>query len=210
MNTIEPSRLHELVRQPEQLLQRIGSDGVSFRTGLSSARSEATSPGAVVLCCSDMLELPERILGSAFGPICALQSAGALLTPSMDASIRYALATSEARVLVVLGHLRCRLLEHCWLGRPRPYVLEDLLVPAFEQARRVPSCSLAGVVEATARHNATRARDLTHRLAASLERSVAVVVALYDDQEHRVTLTTAEDVSRVLEPPLDAGDADVH
>ena len=127
MNTIDPHRLQELVRDPDQLLRQLGGDGVSFRTGPLPDPSEAASPRAVALCCSDMRELPERILGSAFGPISTLQSAGALLTPTMEASIRYALATTDARVLVVLGHLRCRLLEHCWAGRPRPFVLEDLL-----------------------------------------------------------------------------------
>ncbi|NLE85040.1 MAG: hypothetical protein GX607_01440 [Myxococcales bacterium] len=209
MNTIDPHRLQELVRDPDQLLRQLGGDGVSFRTGPLPDPSEAASPRAVALCCSDMRELPERILGSAFGPISTLQSAGALLTPTMEASIRYALATTDARVLVVLGHLRCRLLEHCWAGRPRPFVLEDLLEPAFQEARRIPGGNLDDVVEVTARYNARRARDLAQSLRSSLGRDVAVVVAIYDDVEHRVTLSAADDGSRVPQPPLSAGGVDV-
>lgn len=186
----------------ERLLGDSPQTSVTFAAGKRIDSGDG-APAAVVLCCSDFQELPERVLGEALGPIYAVQAAGALVTPTVGASLRYALETTGARLLVVLGHTRCRLVEHCWHQGPAPSVLEGLLAPGFEVARRQSDASLSGAVSSTNRHNAHVALELVGRWEASLGHGVAVVQGLYDEGEHKVTLSRVGKALRggVKDPP---------
>jgi carbonic anhydrase len=190
----------------ERLLGDVLRGPVTFAAGQRLGPVEG-APAAVVLCCSDLRELPERVLGEAIGPIYAVQTAGALVTPTVSASLRYALETTGARLLLVLGHTRCRLVEHCWGHGATPAVLEGLLAPGFEKARSRPDTGLPAALDSTNVHNAHAARSLVAMWEAALGHSVAVVQGLYDEDQQKVTLSRVGEVVQVgrEDPPAGHG-----
>lgn len=201
MNTHEHSQFHQLARQPDLLERRLGADGISFPLGEIPPWLEP-APLAVALCCSDMRELPERVLGSALGPIYAVQTGGGLVTPTTAASLRYALSTTGARLLVVLGHSECTLLKNCWLGGDVPPVLQHLVDRTFDEARRIPHCDPVRAIRSSVRQGAEAARRLVRTWPLAAE--VSVVVGFYDENARTVTLSALPaGVRRESKPPPD-------
>ncbi len=68
---------------------------------------EWQGPNAIVLSCSDSRVSPEIVFDQKLGEIFTVRSAGAVLSPSLVASIEYAVETLGSRLVVVLGHTNC-------------------------------------------------------------------------------------------------------
>ncbi len=68
---------------------------------------EWQSPEAIVLSCSDSRVPPEIVFDQKLGELFSVRSAGTALSPSLIASIEYAVETLESRLIVVLGHTNC-------------------------------------------------------------------------------------------------------
>lgn len=198
MTTLPSSSRDPRNADPEHLLREVARGPVSFVARPPNPNVDLGTPHAVVLCCSDLNDLPERLLGGALGPVLAVQTAGALLTPTAAASLRYALDTTGARVVVALGHTRCRLVEHCWQGRPAPQIFQELLEPGFERVRRETSGRLRDVTSCTSAHNAGLVREFAKEWESSLGAELVVLEGLYDEDERRVTLRAAGDAGTLL------------
>ncbi|MCJ7801128.1 MAG: carbonic anhydrase [Candidatus Marinimicrobia bacterium] len=76
----------------------------------SSRRKEVVdgqNPFAVVLTCSDSRVVPELIFDTGIGELFVIRVAGNVANPSSIASIEYAVAHLNVKLIVVLGHQNC-------------------------------------------------------------------------------------------------------
>ncbi len=76
----------------------------------SSRRKDVVSgqhPFAVVLTCSDSRVVPELIFDTGIGELFIIRVAGNVANPSSIASIEYAVAHLNVKLIVVLGHQSC-------------------------------------------------------------------------------------------------------
>lgn len=64
-------------------------------------------PNAIILSCSDSRLPPELIFDQGLGELFVVRSAGAVADSVEIASIEYAIAVLECRLVVVLGHSHC-------------------------------------------------------------------------------------------------------
>ena len=65
------------------------------------------NPFAVVLTCSDSRIVPELIFDTGISELFVIRVAGNIANPSSIASIEYAVARLEVKLIVVLGHQNC-------------------------------------------------------------------------------------------------------
>ena len=72
-----------------------------------NALIDGQNPFAVVLTCSDSRVVPELIFDTGIGELFVIRVAGNITNTSSIASIEYAVAHLEVKLLVVLGHQNC-------------------------------------------------------------------------------------------------------
>jgi carbonic anhydrase len=68
---------------------------------------DGQNPFAVVLTCSDSRIVPELIFDTGIGEIFVIRVAGNIANPSSIASIEYAVAHLDIKLIIVLGHQNC-------------------------------------------------------------------------------------------------------
>jgi carbonic anhydrase len=68
---------------------------------------DGQNPFAVILTCSDSRIVPELIFDTGIGELFVIRVAGNIANPSSIASIEYAVAHLEVKLIVVLGHQNC-------------------------------------------------------------------------------------------------------
>ena len=76
----------------------------------SSRRKEVVDgqkPFAIMLTCSDSRVVPELIFDTGIGELFVIRVAGNVANPSSIASIEYAVAHLDVKLIVVLGHQNC-------------------------------------------------------------------------------------------------------
>jgi carbonic anhydrase len=64
-------------------------------------------PFAIVLTCSDSRVVPELIFDTGIGELFVIRVAGNVTNPSSIASIEYAVARLNVKLIIVLGHQNC-------------------------------------------------------------------------------------------------------
>lgn len=101
---------------PEEALRRLVEGNRRFReaAGTTSGRpwspqlaTEAQSPFAIVLGCSDSRTPVEILFDQGFGDLFVVRIAGNIVAPSVVGSIEFAASQFGPRLVVVLGHTRC-------------------------------------------------------------------------------------------------------
>jgi len=86
------------------------NDNLNNKFQDSSRRKDVVSgqkPFAVILTCSDSRVVPELIFDTGIGELFIIRVAGNVANPSSVASIEYAVAHLNIKLIVVLGHQNC-------------------------------------------------------------------------------------------------------
>jgi carbonic anhydrase len=83
-------------------------------TGLTSAvknterlKLKSRGPFAIILSCSDSRAPSELLFDQGLGDLFVIRVAGNIVAPSLVGSIEFAVATTNARLVVVMGHTQC-------------------------------------------------------------------------------------------------------
>lgn len=121
----------------ENPLERLKSGNANFITDTlnndyrdSSRRKDVVSgqhPFAVVLTCSDSRVVPELIFDTGIGKLFVIRVAGNVANPSSIASIEYAIAHLNVKLVVVLGHQSCGAVTAALAGSKNGKNLDHLL-----------------------------------------------------------------------------------
>jgi carbonic anhydrase len=84
------------------------------RTGVSAVHRDARKlmlkprgPFAIILSCSDSRAPSEILFDQGLGDLFIIRVAGNIVAPSLIGSVEFAAATTEARLVVVMGHTQC-------------------------------------------------------------------------------------------------------
>jgi len=85
------------------------------------------NPFAVVLACSDSRIVPELIFDTGIGELFVIRVAGNISNPSSIASIEYAVAHLDVKLIVVLGHQNCGAVTSALLGADNGKNIDHLL-----------------------------------------------------------------------------------
>src|SRR3954465_6722820 len=64
-------------------------------------------PFAIVLSCSDSRAPSEIVFDQGLGDLFVIRVAGNVIAPSLVGSVEFAPATTQARLVVVMGHTQC-------------------------------------------------------------------------------------------------------
>lgn len=96
----------------------------------SSRRKDAVdgqNPFAVILTCSDSRVVPELIFNTGIGELFVIRVAGNIANTSSIASIEYAVAHLNIKLIVVLGHQNCGTVTAALAGNNSGKNLDHLL-----------------------------------------------------------------------------------
>ncbi len=84
------------------------------RTGLLDGEQDirklmlkSRGPFAIILSCSDSRAPSEILFDQGLGDLFVIRVAGNIVAPSLIGSIEFAAATTEARLVIVMGHTEC-------------------------------------------------------------------------------------------------------
>ncbi len=101
----------------ESILDHLKAGNINFvsdnlsNTNQNSARRKETvdgqNPFAVILTCSDSRIVPELIFDTGIGELFVIRVAGNVANTSSIASIDYAVAHLNVKLIVILGHQNC-------------------------------------------------------------------------------------------------------
>jgi len=148
---------------------------VSRRVDLKSGQW----PWAVVLTCADSRVVPELIFDTGIGELFVVRVAGNVANTSSMASIEYAVANLDVKLIVVLGHEGCGAVKAALDGKDLGYNLNHLLAhikPAIDK----PLKTKDRVTEAAERNAISTAQQLLDRSECiGNARKLKVVPAIY-------------------------------
>jgi carbonic anhydrase len=88
---------------------------------------EGQDPFAIVLSCADSRVVPELIFDTGIGELFVVRVAGNVANTSSIASIEYAVANLDSKVLVVLGHENCGAINAALAGGDHGKNIKHLL-----------------------------------------------------------------------------------
>jgi len=86
------------------------SDKLDGKLQNSSRRNELVSgqhPSAIILSCSDSRVVPEFAFDTGLGELFVIRIAGNVATISVLASMEYAVASLNVKLIIVMGHENC-------------------------------------------------------------------------------------------------------
>ncbi len=95
---------------------------------------DGQNPFAVILTCSDSRIVPELIFDTGIGELFVIRVAGNIANPSSIASIEYAVAHLNVKLIVVLGHQNCGAVTAALAGGDRGKNIDhlfDFIQPAI-------------------------------------------------------------------------------
>lgn len=84
-------------------------------------------PYAIILSCADSRVAPELTFDAGLGELFVIRIAGNVATPAAIASIEYAVAHLNTKVIVVLGHQNCGAVGAALAGGSNSYNIDQLL-----------------------------------------------------------------------------------
>jgi len=99
--------------------------------------SEGQAPYAIILSCADSRVVPELMFDVSLGEVFIIRVAGNIANISSIASIEYAVANLDTKLIIVLGHESCGAVTAAMEGGDQGQNLNHLLShiqPAIDQA----------------------------------------------------------------------------
>lgn len=147
--------------QAEEALQALREGNRRFAAGQAvhphqdPARREESLPGqhpfAAILACSDSRVPPEVIFDQGLGDLFVVRTAGHVADDVALGSIEYAVEHLGVPLVVVLGHTRCGAVTAALHSDEAPghiAAVVQAILPAVQEARRMPGDPLSNAIDA--------------------------------------------------------------
>ena len=163
---------------------RFTSDSLQHNKQDSERRaqlSQGQHPYAIILSCADSRVIPEVTFDTGLGELFVVRVAGNIANTSSIASIEYAVANLEVKLIAVMGHESCGAVTAAINGGdagPNLNHLISMIEPAVAQSVK---SSVNEVVKENARVNAKLLVDKSEIISKAIkERNVKIVTAYYN------------------------------
>lgn len=146
--------------------KRFASDKPIYDRHDADARAELVDgqhPFAIVLSCADSRVIPELVFDAGLSDLFVVRVAGNVANTSTIASIEYAVANLDVRLVVVLGHENCGAVSAALAGGEHGHNLNVLLAhlkPAVpKSAAKITGTTLKNAVKKNAKLTAKTLRE---------------------------------------------------
>ena len=149
--------INEVIQRLKEGNARFVADKVDNKLVHSVRRDELTSgqePYAIILGCADSRVVPELIFDTGLGELFTVRVAGNIANPASIASIEYAVAHLNTKVIVVLGHEACGAVAAAIDGGDTGYNLNLLLAHIAPAKAQVKDNDMTSVIKKNAEHSA--------------------------------------------------------
>lgn len=147
------------------------------------------SPYAIILSCADSRVLPESIFDANAGDIFVCRVAGNVANTSTVASIEYAVAHLETKLIVVLGHENCGAVGAALLGGDNGDNLNHLISYITPAIEKNSSSDFNDIVRTNAKLNANELTKNSSIIANAVKNEgVEIKSAFYNLKSGKVDL----------------------
>ncbi len=153
---------------PEQSLAKLKAGNLRFVKAKKRARNYAElakiastkgqHPFAIVLSCIDSRSIPDLIFDQGLGNMFVARDAGNVVSPTIYASMLFAVKVTGSNLIVVMGHTQCGAVQAACEGKASGFI-GDLLakiqpaVNVVEQQTKYKNCQSMKLVNKIARQN---------------------------------------------------------
>jgi len=163
---------------------RFAKDKLEHKKQNSERRVQLSAgqhPFAIILSCADSRVIPEITFDTGLGELFVVRVAGNVANTSSIASIEYAVANLDVKLIVVMGHESCGAVMAAIQGGDAGPNLNHL-VSMIEPALELPEdSSVNEVVKENARKNANLLLSNSDIISAAVkEKNVEIVTAYYN------------------------------
>lgn len=150
-------------------------------------------PFAIILSCADSRVVPELAFDTGLGELFVLRVAGNIANTSTIASIEYAVANLNAKLIVVLGHENCGAVTAALAGGDNGHNLNHLVAHITPALTAPDGAEVNAVVKDNARANASGLVDRSNIIATAVENGgTRVLPAYYNLKTGKVDFLDAE------------------
>lgn len=174
----------EALNRLEEGNARFIKDGLEHNKQDSKRRAELSQgqhPFAIILSCADSRVIPEITFDTGLGELFVVRVAGNIANTSSIASIEYAVANLDVKLIAVMGHESCGAVTAAINGGdagPNLNHLISMIEPAVTQSDK---SSVNEVVKENARVNAKLLVDKSEIISGAVkEKNVKIVTAYYN------------------------------
>jgi carbonic anhydrase len=152
-------KFSEIIDRLEEGNKRFVEDKLNGRIENAQKREElikGQSPYAIILSCADSRVIPELIFDADLGELFIVRVAGNIANTSSIASIEYAVAHLNSKVIIVLGHENCGAVTAAIEGGDNGYNLNHLLTHIMPAKERVKSGDMGEIIRENAQNAASQ------------------------------------------------------
>ncbi len=163
---------------------RFVKDNLQHNKQDSQRRGQLTKgqhPFAIVLSCADSRVIPEITFDTGLGELFIIRVAGNIANTSSIASIEYAVANLDVKLIAVMGHESCGAVTAAINGGDAGPNLNHLISMIEPAVARLDKSSVNEVVKENARLNAKLLVDKSEIISGAVkEKNVKIVAAYYN------------------------------
>jgi len=163
---------------------RFSSDRPVYERHDANARAELVDsqhPFAIILSCADSRVIPELIFDVGLGELFVVRVAGNIANTCSIASIEYAVAHLDVKLVVVLGHQNCGAVNAALTGGDNGHNLNQLVAHLQPAVAKKLGKSKAAVLKNAVKKNARlTAKELHNRSEILAKKSLNIVPAYYN------------------------------
>src|SRR3954469_24732351 len=103
--------LRRLIQGNKRFIRKRRRGKAPERKDASWLMAKPRGPFAVILSCSDSRAPAEILFDQGLGDLFVIRVAGNIVAPSQVGSVEFAAATSQAQLVVVMGHSQCGVIK---------------------------------------------------------------------------------------------------
>lgn len=148
--------------------------------------SEGQRPYAAVVSCADSRVPPEHIFSAGLGELFVIRNAGNVISPSVLASVEYAVEHLHVPLVLVMGHRGCGAVAAAVTGHGEPGALGELVAQVRANIGAAANAAEAELANVKSAMNTLRNDELLQK--ALSEGKTALCGAIYDIRTGKVEL----------------------
>lgn len=104
---LAPKALLRLIQGNKRFVKNRSTGLLGVHRDVRKLMLKSRGPFAIILCCSDSRAPAEILFDQGLGDLFMIRVAGNVVAPSLIGSVEFAAATTQARLVVVMGHTQC-------------------------------------------------------------------------------------------------------
>jgi len=174
---------NEIIDRLKDGNKRFVEDKLNGRLENTQKREEllkGQSPYAIILSCADSRVMPELIFDTDLGELFIIRVAGNIANTSSIASIEYAVAYLNSKVILVLGHESCGAVTAAVEGGDNGYNLNHLLAHILPAKEMVKSGDLSEIIRKNAQNVASQLQLRSQIISDAVSsRQIKILVGYY-------------------------------